>query len=310
MKKDLYKQENNIFQSLNWLAFQEGYGRQVVHYDNFNGLVLDLPFGKKAVWSQKSPQSLKGIDLNKAKTKVPKGTVFLRIEPTEITEKEIKLNNLKLVTKNSLLSGQASPKATRALDITKTEEEILAQMKPKTRYNIRLAEKKGVQVKMLDSDDLLYEMLTATAKKSGDYHPHEKPYYTKLIKDLSRNGAAHVFVAQDKEGDFLAAILVSFFNGTATYLHGGQNDLKKNLMAPYLCQWVAIEKAKELGCSYYDFWGVAESEDPNDPWSGISRFKEGFGGEKIIFPGSFDYVINPFWYNLLTTAARIKHLLR
>lgn len=318
MKDKLYKKENNLFQSLNWLAFQEEYGRQVVNLGDCSGIVFDLPFGKKFVWIQKGPVLISNFEFLPARSpkakegqisNLPKGAIFIRLEPSVLTETEIKKARLRLVTKNSLLSGQASPKATRVLDISKTEEEILAQMKPKTRYNIRLAEKKGVKVKRLDSEDILYDLLTKTATRDKGYSPHEKPYYTKMIKDLAKNDVAHVFVAEH-EGDFLAAILVSFFGEVSTYLHGGFNEQKRNLMAPYLCQWEAIRYAKSKGCKIYDFWGVAETNDPNDSWAGISRFKEGFGGEKIVFPGSYDLALNSFWYNLLTLLARVRHLTR
>ena len=307
MKDKLYKKENNLFQSLNWLAFQEEYGRKVVNLGDCSGIVFDLPFGKKFVWIQKAPSANSKYQI--PNTKLPKNVVFIRIEPEAITEREAQKLKLKKVTKGSLLSGQASPKATRVLDISNNEEEILAQMKPKTRYNIRLAEKKGVEVKRLDSEDILYDLLTKTATRDKGYSPHEKPYYTKMVKDLAKNDVAHVFVAEH-EGDFLAAILVSFFGEVSTYLHGGFNEQKRNLMAPYLCQWEAIRYAKSKGCKIYDFWGVAETDDPDDSWAGISRFKEGFGGEKVVFPGSYDLVISSFWYNLLTLLARVRHLLR
>jgi lipid II:glycine glycyltransferase (peptidoglycan interpeptide bridge formation enzyme) len=81
-------------------------------------------------------------------------------------------------------------------------------------------------------------------------------------------------------------------------------------MAPYLCQWIAIGEAKAAGVKIYDLWGIAESESPSDPWAGITRFKQGFGGEEVTFPGTFDYVIKPFWYNLFFMAAKIRKVFR
>jgi lipid II:glycine glycyltransferase (peptidoglycan interpeptide bridge formation enzyme) len=182
-------------------------------------------------------------------------------------------------------------------------------MKPKTRYNIRLAEKKGVVVKESTDVDSFYEMLAATSGKNTGYFPHEKSYYKALLAELGPKDMVKLFIAES-DGQPLAAILVTFYGKTATYLHGGQNDKARNLMAPYLCQWAAIKEAKARGCESYDFWGVAESDDPNDSWAGITRFKEGFGGQKVITPGSFDLVLRPFWYNTLTMLARIKHSLR
>ncbi len=273
--------------------------------DGFAGVLLDLPFGKKFIWAQKSPQKASVLSA----LKLPQEAIFLRIEPGEITDREVRKYKLRKVTEGSLLSGQKSPQATRILDISKPETEILAQMKSKTRYNIRLAEKKGVVVKILDNEDILYDLLSKTANRDKGYAPHEKQYYTKMIKDLGRDDVAHIFVAEYK-GEFLAAILVSFYGEVATYLHGGFNDSYRNLMAPYLCQWAAIKYAKSKGCKYYDFWGVAVGDDPRDPWAGITRFKEGFGGEKVVSPGAYDLVLNPFWYNSFTILAKLRKMVR
>lgn len=268
---------------------------------------MDIPLGKKFVWVQKGPRQLS--DIKELLSGIPKGVVFVRFEPEKLATLEKNRFNLKKVGPKSLLSGQSSPKATRVLDISKSEEEIIAQMKPKTRYNIRLAEKKGVKVKVMDDADILYGLLVATSKRDKGYFPHEKSYYANMIKELAQNNEAHIFVAE-RNGEFLSAILVTFFGEVATYLHGGFSEGHRSLMAPYLCQWEAIKYARGKGCKVYDFWGVAETDDPDDPWAGISRFKEGFGGEKVVFPGTYDLVVSGFWYNILTLLAKIKHLVR
>lgn len=317
-KKVLYKKENNLLQSLNWLAFQENYGRATLDFKNFSGVVLDLPFKKKAIWAQKAPTEFTDLFLAKGgvprvsvlRGELPKGTVFLRLEPMNLSEKERKKYSLKEVSASSLLSSQKSPKATHVIDISKSEAELFAAMKPKTRYNIRLAERRGVSVKTTDDEDILFELLEETAKRQKEYVPHTKSYYTKLIKDLAKNEVAHIFVAYDNKLDPVAAILVSFFGEVATYLHGGFSSKNRGLMAPYLCHMEAIRYAKIKGCKYYDMWGVSEKNEISDPWYGITRFKEGFGGEKIVFPGSYDYVLDEKWYYLLTLLARIRRIFK
>lgn len=307
MKEILTKKENNLFQSEGWLSFQKKSGRKVIPFTDFSGIAENLPFGKSFLWIQRGPKNLNLQELREEGKKA--GAVFVRIEPAKVTEKEKREGFLKLVMPGSLLSGQASPKATRVLDISKPEEEILAGMKQKTRYNIRLAGKKGVTVKESEDVGVLYSLLQATAKRDRGYAPHEKDYYEKMVAELAGDKTVRIFTAE-KDGEPLAAILVSVYGEVATYLHGGFSDKYRNLMAPYLCQWEAIKYAKERGCSCYDFWGVAETDDPADPWAGISRFKEGFGGEKVIFPGSYDIIISSFWYNLFTLAAKLKHIVK
>ena len=305
-EKKLTSKENNLFQDKKWQAFQESYGRTVEKTEDAFGIRQALPFGQSFVWFQKGPEKITDSFINSAKETV---TTFVRIEPMDASERDVAKYSLKPVIKGYLLSGQASPKATRVLDLTLADADILDQMKSKTRYNIRLAEKKGVTVARSTDVDAFYDMLVSTSGKKTGYFPHEKAYYQKLIETLGPDDLARIYLAEH-EGDALAGILVVYSGKCATYLHGGQNGVRKNLMAPYLCQWIAIREAKERGCTNYDFWGVAETDDPNDPWAGITRFKEGFGGEKIVFPGSFDLVIRPFWYNILTLMAKIRHLVR
>ena len=305
--KKLYKKENNIFQSLNWLAFQENYGRKVVHFCDCSGIELELPFSRKAIWIQKSPNKISKKLLSEFK-KVD--VDFVRFEPETISKKEIDKHGLKIVKDNSLLGGQKSPKATQIIDISGSEDEILSGMKSKTRYNIRLSSRKGVTVKIMDDEDILYDLLSETAKRQRGYNLHPKKYYTKLIKDLSKNDVAKIFVAYDKDLNPIAAILISFFGEVATYLHGGFSNKDKNLMSPFLCHMEAVKYAKEHGCKYYDMWGVAETDNLTDPWAGITRFKQGFGGEKIVFPGSYDYISSKFWYNILTLLSRVRKVLK
>lgn len=307
MKQKLYQKKNNIFQSQEWLNFQNKYGRELTNLGGYTGIALDLPFGKKAIWVQKCPADVS--HLSPLTSELPAGTAFVRVEPETVSDNDIKKLSLRKVTEKSLLSGQKSPKATRVLDISGSEENILSQMKSKTRYNIRLAEKKSVTIRDNGSVEEFYELLAKTAGRDKGYSPHQKDYYQALMDELGPGGMIKIFVAEH-EGEALAGIMVSFYGEVATYLHGGFNDTKRNLMAPYLCQWEAIKYAKSNGCTLYDFWGVAETDDPQDPWSGISRFKEGFGGEKVTFPGSYDLVLDNFWYNLLTLMARARKVFR
>lgn len=305
--EEIYKRSNNLYQSLDWLDFQKSYKRKIVNFSKYSGIELELPLNRKAVWVQKAPDRISAAIIKEIANVEAD---FVRIEPLKLSSKDIKKYSLRQVTEKSVLSGQKSPKATSVIDISKSEEEIIANMKPKTRYNIRLSVRKKVSVRATNDFDTLFKLLFETSQRQKSYSPHPREYYANLIKTLGKKDLAKVFIAYNEGNEPIAAILVSFFGEIATYLHGGFNDKYKNLMAPYLCHMEAIRHAKKKGCRYYDMWGVAESDDPQDPWAGITRFKEGFGGEKIVFPGSFDYVNNNFWYNLLTFMARLKKVTR
>jgi lipid II:glycine glycyltransferase (peptidoglycan interpeptide bridge formation enzyme) len=298
MIEKFYEKKNNLLQSPEWAEFRKSLGEELLETETGFGTILNLPFGKKFVWFQKASVEMP------LRSELPKGTVFVRVEPEKDPGKKFKR-----VTFNSLLSGQRSPKNTRVLDLTKPEEELLSEMKSKTRYNIRLAEKKKVVVEETNNVDELYQMLAETSGRDKGYHPHQKDYYQKLMTELGPKGIAKIYLAKF-EGKVIAGILVTTYSEVATYLHGGFSDKYKNLMAPYLCQWVAIKEAKKNGATFYDFWGTAETERDDDPWAGITRFKVGFGGEEVAFPGTFDYIVSPFWYNLLTMLAKIRKLFR
>ncbi|MBW6431695.1 peptidoglycan bridge formation glycyltransferase FemA/FemB family protein [Patescibacteria group bacterium] len=239
---------------------------------------------------------------------MPKSTVFIRLEPEIISDIDMQEKPIKKVSQGSLLSGQKSPTKTTILDISKNEEELLARMKPKTRYNVRLAEKKGVEVAITDKVDELCELLQTTAQRQSEYSPHPAKYYIKMAEQMAPKGLIKVFVAKDKSGEAIAAIMVSFYGDVATYLHGGFSDKHRSLMAPYLCQWEAIKYAKGQGCKYYDFWGIAESDDPSDPWAGITRFKRSFGTQDVEFAGAYDLIVNHFWYNAFLFVAKLRRL--
>lgn len=294
MITSFYQKKNNLFQSEQWQTFRQELGEKTVcDKENF-GSQLGLPFGKSFVWFQKG----------KGTPQVSKDVIFIRIEPDKKPGK-----GYRLVESSSLLGGQRSPKKTRVLDLSKTEEELLADMKPKTRYNIRLAEKKGVVVKESDDIDAFYRLLLETSGRDRGYSPHQKEYYQKLMNVLGPKKTAKIFIAFFGD-EPIAGILVTCFGEIATYLHGGFSAKSKNLMAPYLCQWQAIKDAKRAGAKVYDFWGVAETNSPNDPWSGITRFKEGFGGSAVEFPGTFDLIVSPFWYNLFSIMAKVRKVFR
>lgn len=309
MIKILAKKENNLFQSPVWADFQRAVGKEPQDLSGSLALKTKIFGNKDFYWIQRGPKSLKSF---KPDWTQENKVVFARVEPFEVTPEIIKLLKLKEVTRTSLLGGQKTPKATRVVDLTKHEEEIMAEMKPKTRYNIRLAEKKGIKIRIsTDPADasLIYNLLEKTESRGKGYHHFEKNYYQKMMEVLCPAGYLYLILAE-QDSQPLAGALVSVFGEVATYLHGGFDVEKRNLMAPFLVQWAGIRLGKEKGARLYDFWGIAETDDPKDSWSGITKFKEGFGGEKVLFPGAFDYVVQPFWYNMLTIVANLRRLIK
>ncbi len=171
------------------------------------------------------------------------------------------------------------PEATWVLHLGRSEEELLAAMHEKTRYNIRLAERKGVAVREERGENISEQFLSLLHQTANrkNIHPHPDMYYQKM---LTQPGLAHVYSAV-QNSRVLAMNITLHFGDTATYLHGASSNEGRNVMAPHLLQWHQILEAKKAGARWYDFGGIAPAgAGEHHPWFGISRFKRGFGGQE------------------------------
>ncbi len=242
------------------------------------------------------------------KRALPKNVFCIRFDPPiEFSTNEDRAGYLsmykksykqKLALKKSLTDVQ--PPDTVLLPLDKSEEELLSAMKPKWRYNIRLAEKKGVTIKTFGADgiDDFYSVFMETASRDK-IAVHDKEYYKSLL-ELSSQGRkikTTLYIAEH-EGEVLAGIITLFTETEAVYLYGASSDRKRNLMPAYLLQWTAIKDAKEFGSKVYDFYGIPPTDDEHHPMHGLYRFKTGFGGDIIHRAGSIDMPIKPATYGL------------
>jgi lipid II:glycine glycyltransferase (peptidoglycan interpeptide bridge formation enzyme) len=197
---------------------------------------------------------------------------------------------------------EVQPQKTIVLDLSKSEEELLQDMHAKTRYNIRLAERKGLRFKVYDRGgasgvfDAFWQMLKETAKRDR-FETHERVYYEKLL------GYTKLFALM-RQGKMVASAIVLLSDKKATYLHGASDYTQRNLMAPYLLHWEIVKYAKEQGCIEYDFWGIDAKK-----WPGLTRFKRGFGGRELEYIGSYDYIFQPFWYVAYNFYRKLKAIL-
>ncbi len=197
------------------------------------------------------------------------------------------------------------PPRTIVVDLTPSEADILARMKQKTRYNIRLAARKGVQVRAWEDLGGFYAMLQETAQRDG-FAVHPKAYYEKAYRLFAPQGMARLFVAEH-EDEPLAALMVFRRGERAWYFYGASRSHKRNLMPTYLLQWEAMRWAKAQGCRTYDLWGVPDF-DPETLereflqrrgglW-GVYRFKRGFGGQvrRAAGPWARVYIPGALWF--------------
>lgn len=191
-------------------------------------------------------------------------------------------------------------KNTVILDVSPSEENILDRLKQKTRYNIRLAKRKGITIEQAADEDLhtLYQMYAETASRDG-FIIRTRDYYLSVWRNLIKVRIAYPLVAK-YESQILSGLVLFVFGKTAYYFYGMSTDRMREAMPNHLLQWEAIRLAKSLGCENYDFWGAPDHFNADDQMYGVYRFKEGFNGTIIRGIGAWDFSVLPGMYHLYT----------
>ncbi len=188
------------------------------------------------------------------------------------------------------------------IDLTAEPADLLAAMKSKWRYNIRLAERKDVSARpgLLQDIPLFYSMYADTAARDG-FLIRPESYYGDVWRLFMEAGRAEMLLAE-VQGEAIAGLILFIFAQTAWYMYGASNGQYRHLMPNHLLQWRAICSARERGCTRYDMWGAPEVFDESDPLWGVYRFKQGFGGQVFQGLGAFDYPVTPALYRAFASA--------
>ena len=238
--------------------------------------------------------------------------VFIRFELPEYAQPELRQQMEEFMgpgKKNFCLAhAHYQPEWTLKVDLSGSLEDILRQMKPKGRYNIKVAQKHEVAVRAThDSRDVhaFYDILRKTGERDR-FGIHDEKYYQTLVTFLAKNDLGALYVAE-KDGQIVAGMIATFYGETGTYYYGASDHAHRPLMAPYLLQWEALQEAKRRGCLWYDFLGVAPPDSPNHPWAGVTDFKEKFGGIRVEYPKAREWVLSRGWYFLIRAAKFFKH---
>lgn len=230
--------------------------------------------------------------------------IFIKFEPNQKRKTAYGIRYALYESKHPLF-----PPWTQILDLTKSEDKLLKTMHPKTRYNIKLAQKKGVTIQE-ESNEKGFEIFSTLyfdTTRRQNYLGHN-PQYHKTVWDHMKNGIAHILIAYHKETP-LAAYELFHFKDTLYYPYGGTSEEKRNLMASNILMWEAIRLGKKLGARTFDMWGsLPPGYDEKNPWSGFTKFKQGYGTEFVEMAGSHDLVIFPFLYKLYTILYQLRSL--
>lgn len=340
--KDFNKHVMHPLQSYEWGEFREKTGVKVVRENGLQVTIHPLPkvpytigyFPKGPLPDKEQIQTLRKIGREN-------NAIFVQLEPNVIkkiyrNEKGVILNdseesqhsnngeilrftqNDKQTFEELHLTPSAHPlftKYTFVLDISKSEEELLANMHAKWRYNIRVAQKHNVEVQEDNSDKAFEEYLRLTNETTTrqKFYAHSEKYHRLQWETLPHTHKEHQLsshlLTATYNGKTLVAWIVFVFNDTLYYPYGASNNEHREVMASNLMMWEAIKFGKRLGLKKFDMWGAMDpNPDTKDPWYGFHRFKQGYGGDLVEFVGSYDLVLNPLAYQLYKLANKARWL--
>lgn len=303
---DVLRRGGGFLQSWEWGAFQAASGLEVLRVRDAQADAMSscvrrtLPFCRAYWYLPRGPLGSEGILKGIAAT-MP--ATFIRFEPAALPAVGLKVNDVQ-------------PGQTLIADLRQEPEALLAAMHEKWRYNIRLAERKGVRVFMAgesdaDALDIFWGLMEETTERDR-FRGHDKRHYGLMLETLRGDPAAAAakpvarLVFAEHDGKVLAANLMLYFGDTAVYLHGASSRERREVMAPHLLHWTAMQDAKRWGFAKYDFWGVAPEGAEDHPWAGITRFKRGFGGAYVSYPGTYDLPVDRFSYSLYALAKKLR----
>lgn len=239
--------------------------------------------------------------------------LFIKLEPCVYKPVETPATEFEQVKQFLLSNGcqEGRPLFTRysfQIDLRQSEENLLVQMKSKTRYNVRLAERGGVVIAEDNSVEAFegYLKLLKETTQRQEFYAHGEEYQRKMWKELHKVGVARLLTAWH-EKTLLVAWVVFVFNKWLYYPYGASSNEKRELMASNLMMWEVMRYGKAQGCTMLDMWGaLGPQPDPRDPWYGFHRFKEGYGGRLVEFVGSYDLVLEPRLYPLYRVADDLR----
>lgn len=203
---------------------------------------------------------------------------------------------------------EVQPRHTLILDITRPEDRLLAGMREKTRYNIRLAARRGVRVRFSTAERDLEHFLRCAreVERRSPFQYHPDAYYRTML----RQPGVELGLAEYRDTVLAADIFITS-GAVTTYAHGASGEAHRNVMAPQLLMWEAIRRARGRRIQRFDFYGVVvRGAHERHPWAGITRFKEGFGGRREDYVGAYDFVLDRFRYSAYNVVKQVRGSLR
>jgi len=311
----------NFLQSWNWGEFHQNLGHKIFRLGFFQnnqlqglallikvkarrGTYLECPGGPVIDWHKK-PYLDAFINQIK-KLSRPENISFLRIRPNILETKE----NLDKLKSHRFIKApmHLHAETTWVLDLDKSEEELLKNMRKNTRYSIKKAQKLGVEIEKTTNQkdvDLLYD-LQMEAVKRHKFTPFSKEYFLKQLQSFKDDHQIQLFKAS-YQSKVLAISFIIFYGQEAVYHYSGSSNQLRHIPASYLLQWQAIKAAKQRGLKRYNFWGITKEDNPKHRFAGVTLFKKGFGGYQLDYLSAHDLPLKPsYWLTHLFETLRRK----
>ena len=338
-KKQFNTVVNHPLQTYEWGEFREKTRVKVIRRGFFKGSKLDSGFQLTIHPIPHTPFTIGYLPKGELPTKElleelrkigkEEKCIFIQLEPNiEVERGKMKNEKLPLISYLSSVTSlrpAAHPLFTKynfVLDITKSEDELLKNMHQKARYNIKVAQKNGVEITEDNSEKAFeaYLKLTKETTERQKFFAHTQDYHKKMWETLKRaqmangkwqmaNLTAHLLTAKYK-GKILTAWILFVFKDTLYYPYGASSSENREVMASNLMMWEAIRYGKKLGLNKFDMWGALGTDpDKKDPWYGFHSFKEKYGPEHVEYIGSYDLVINPVLYQFYKIADKLRWLM-
>jgi len=311
-------QNAHILQTSAWGALKSGFGWSAAQVISGSAgaqiLFRKLPFGLSIAYIPKGPIGTGWKSLWPEIDEVCRKhqAIFLKVEPDSFEPED---QQLKSEFDGFVKVGQSiQPRRTIVVELSGSEEDWMSRMKQKTRYNIRLAQKKEVKIRQIDDLRIFQDLMEVTGDRDG-FGVHSNAYYQKAYNLFSPTKQCVILLAE-YESEPLAALMIFRQGKRAWYFYGASNNEHRNRMPTYLLQWEAMRWAGDMGCEEYDLWGIPDYPEEqleqdfqirSDGLWGVYRFKRGFGGKVLRSAGSWDRIYKPLLYRAYLSWARHKN---
>ncbi len=274
----------------------------------------ELPFGQSWIYAPRGPvvrvdnepawklliQMLKEIARREK-------SFFIRIDPLWV-DGDKKASTLLSAKSWCKAETEVQPRHTLLIDLKQSEEELLKNMHHKTRYNIGVAKKHGIQIRFSTNkaDLQLFWQLAQEVSGRSAFNYHPLSHYEALLEEFSSRGIGELAIAE-YQGRPVAVHIIIRYGDRVTYVHGASSSKDRAVMAPVLLQWETMRRAKANGATSYDMFGIAPpNAAPNHSWQGITRFKLGFGGQRTQYIGAYDSIRDTVRYQMYIIARRLR----